>query len=236
MTKANHFRIFVVTCLLTVVVAGGAFAGVVNPVVDFGSGFALENGRTVDNHVSVAGDTLMIVGHVVAFNQPFDDLNPNDPAKEYTYVYKGLVSLGTAVSGSGSFVFYDTEYSGGTLEIYCDTAMNSDFAVPATFMDGDLILAASLSGFVISTKSFNCSGTQNSFMTFTGGSLFNRVSAGGTGFSGITTGLFSVCASFVDVPRQAEGYFGLSDSKVDVDISVPAERKTWGEIKRDSRK
>lgn len=214
------------------VLAGPAGAAIVNPVVDLGSGFAKEGTRVAGDQISVANDVLTIVGFVADFNMPFDDLDPNDPAKEYTYVYSGLVSQGTVVSGGGSFIFYDTQYTGGTLRVYCDTNMNADYADMNTFMDGDMILEASLSNFVISTKSFNCSGTQNANLQFTGGSLFNRVSLGGIGFTGIATGLFSVCPSFVDDAREAEGYFGLSDTKLDVEEPVPTENRSWGQIKR----
>lgn len=209
-----------------------ASAAIVNPVVDFGSGFALEGTRLVDDQTSTAGDVLTIVGFVADFNEPFDDLDPNDPTKEYTFVYSGLVSQGTVVSGGGAFIFYDTQYTGGTLRVYCDTNLNADYANPGTFADGDMILEASLSDFLTSTKSFNCSGTLNTDLQFIGGSLFNRVSLGGIGFDGIATGLFSVCNSFVDDPREAEGYFGLADTKVDVIEPVPVEQKSWGEIKK----
>lgn len=211
--------------------APAATAAIVNPVVDFGSGYAMENGRPVDDPTSTPGDVLTVVGHVVAFNEPFDDLDPNDPMQEYTYVYSDLISLGTVVSGGGSFIFYDTDYAGGVLRVYCDTAMNSDFANPATFMDGDMILEASLSNFHISTKNFNCAGNQNADLLFTGGSLFDRVSVGGVGFDGIITGLFSVCNE--QVPDALENmYFGLSDTKIDVNPPTPVENRTWGQLKR----
>jgi len=212
-----------------------ASAGIVNPVVDLAPGYAMENGRAVGDHTSTAADTLCIVGFVADFNEPFDDLDPNDPTREYTYVYKGLISQGTVVSGGGSFTFYDTDYSGGVLEIYCDPAQNADYADKSTFQDGDMILAAGLSDFRISTQSFNCSGSQNANLVFTGGSLFNRVSDDGVGFDGVITGAFSVCASAVHADRQAEGYFGLSDTKVDVSPPVPTEDRSWGSIKNSPR-
>lgn len=208
---------------------------IVNPVVDFGSGYAFEGNRLVGDQTSDAGDVMTIVGFVADFNDPFDDLDANDPTKQYTYVYRELVSAGTVVSGGGSFIFYDTDYSGGILEVYCDdvaTGTAADYANPSTFADGDMILQADLMAFHIATKSFNCSGNQNADLSFTGGSLFNRVSTAGVGWDGIITGLFSVCASVVPDDLEALGYFGLSDTKIDVDCPVPVTPSTWGGIKR----
>jgi hypothetical protein len=204
----------------------------VNPVVDFGSGYAKEGTRLVADHTSTAGDVLLIVGHVVDFNAPFDDLNANDPGVEYTYVYKNLVSAGTVVSGSGLTAVYDTDYSGGVLEVYADPSMNSDFADPATFMDGTMILQATLSAFHTTTLAINCSGNQTCAFQFTGGTLFDRVSAGGIGDQGLAPGLFSVCTGQVPAAQQAQGYFGLSDTKLDLEPSTPTDRRTWGQLKQ----
>ncbi len=207
----------------------------VNPIVDFGTGYAKEDARMVDDNISTAGDVLLIVGHVVGFNSPFDDLDPNDPAVEYTYVYRNLVSLGTVVSGSGLTAVYDTDYSGGVLEVYADPSLDADFANPATFMNGTMILQASLSGFHLTTLAISCAGTQTAGFQFTGGSLFSRVSAGGIGFGGLAPGLFSVCTGQVPAAQQAQGYFGLSDTKLDLDPATPTEKRTWGQIKQGQR-
>ncbi len=200
----------------------------VNPVVDFGTGYAVEGTRAVDNHISTSGDNLLIVGHVVAFNDPFADLDPNDPAMEYTYVYRDLVSTGTTVAGSGLTAVYTTVYTGGILEVYADPSMDSDFANPATFSNGTMILQASLSGFTLTTLGLNCSGNQAASFTFTGGSLFSRV----PGWGGVAPGLFSVCSSLVPSAQQAQGYCGLSDTKLDIDPGTPVEERTWGQLKQ----
>lgn len=225
---ARSALVFAGLCCLALAAAPLTAAAVVNPVMDFGSGYALEGTRVVGDQTSTAGDQLLIVGHVVQFQDPFGDLDPNDPTKEYTYVYSDLTSQGTIVTGGGSFIFYDTAYNGGVLRVYCDPAMDSDFANPASFANGDLILEAAVTNFSTSTRSFTCSGNQNAEITFTGGSLLSRLA----GFQcGIITGLFSVCTSQVPAARQAEGYFGLSDTKIDVDCPVPSENSTWGRIK-----
>ncbi|NNF06269.1 MAG: hypothetical protein HKN21_05880, partial [Candidatus Eisenbacteria bacterium] len=134
--------------VLSVVAAGllvaPASAAIVNPVMDFGIGYAKEGTRVADDHTSTSGDVLTIVGHVVQFQEPFDDLDPNDPNKEYTYVYTGMVSQGTAIQPAGSFTFYNTDYTGGTLSVYCDTAQDADFANMTGFDNGDLILQANV--------------------------------------------------------------------------------------------
>ncbi len=229
MKIANRFALmFAAAALLLPAVSSAAF---VNPIVDFGTGYAFEGTRAAGDHLSSSGDVLTIVGHVVAFDEPFDDLDANDPAVEYTYVYSGLTSGGTAVSGSGLTAVYDTDYAGGILRVYADPAMNSDFANPSTFADGEMILELSLSNFHTTTLAINCSGNQSGSFHFTGGTLFSRVSAGGVGFDGVFTGLFSVCTNLIPSAQQAQGYFGLSDTKLDIDPPVPTERKSWGRIK-----
>ena len=208
-----------------------SMAAFVNPIVDLGTGYAVENGRLAGDHTSTSGDALTIVGHVVQFQEPFDDLDPNDPALEYTYVYTGLVSAGTVVAGSGLTAVYDTDYAGGTLRIYADPAQNADFANPATFSDGTAILELDLSNFHLKTLAINCSGNQSASFQFTGGTLFSRVSSGGVGYEGVIVGLFSVCSNLVPSAQQAQGYFGLSDSKLDIDPPVPTEKQSWGRIK-----
>jgi hypothetical protein len=216
---------------LALVLAAPALA-FVNPIVDFGTGYAMEDARVAGDNTSTAGDALLIVGHVVDFNDPFADLDANDPAVEYTYVYRNLVSLGTVVAGSGLTTVYTTDYSGGVLEVYADPSMDSDFADPATFMNGTLILQASLSGYRLTTLAINCSGNQTAALQFTGGSLFSRVSVAGMGNTGVAPGLFSVCTGQVPSVQQGQGYFGLSDTKLDMEPPVPTEQRSWGQIKQ----
>ncbi len=159
----------------------------------------------------------------------------NDPAVEYTYVYRNLVSAGTVVSGSGLTAVYNTDYSGGVLEIYADPSKDSDFANPATFMNGTMILQASLTGFHVTTLAISCAGNQSAGFQFTGGSLFSRVSAGGIGFQGLAPGLFSVCTGQVPAAQQGQGYFGLSDTKLDLDPATATEPRTWGQLKQGLR-
>jgi len=215
--------------LLVALVLGIALANtagaIENPVMDFGSGYAIEGTRMVDDNTSTANDNLVIVGHVAAFHSPFDDLDANSTTVEYTYVYDQLVSQGTTVL---SGVIFDTNYTGGRLRVFEDAGMDADFSNPATFSNGTLILQVDLENFRTHTDSFGCAGNQNADVTaYSGGSRVDDLA----GCTGIITGLFTVCNSYVPDAQEGQGYFGLSDTKLDADCPVPVEKSTWGEIK-----
>jgi hypothetical protein len=221
------------TALLFAVLTAPASAAVVNPVIDFSAeSFAKEGMRTVDEQFSMPGDELVILGTVAQFQAPFEDLDANAAGVEYTYVMDGLISLGTTQGGAGSIQIFTTNYSGGAFRIYQDTSPDKDWADPATFADGTLILQGTFSGFQIVTYSFTCAGTQNADLQFTGGSLFSRVSSGGVGTTGIDTGVFNLCASTVDDPLEVLGYFARSDTKIDIVPPTPVTPTTWSQIKQ----
>jgi hypothetical protein len=197
-----------------------------NPVMDFGSGYAMEGTRAAGDNTSTASDNLVIVGHVAQFKAPFNSLDANDPSVEYTYVYDNLVSVGTQVIGGSIF---DTDYTGGRLRVFCDPSQDSDFSNLASFANGTLILEASLSGFRTHTDIFSCAGDQNADITaYTGGSLVDLMD----GCTGAITGLFSTCASVVPDTQEGQGYFALSDTKLDSACPTPVEESTWGKIKK----
>jgi len=221
----QHRLGFALSLIAAALLWGPTSASAQQEIIDLGPGYAVEGSRVVDTHISTAGDSLTIVGHVIAFRNPFLDLDPNDPAKEYTYVYRGLVSQGTTNLFN---VIFTTNYSGGVLEIYCDTAQDADFADKTTFMNGDMILSATLLNFTTVTKTSNVSGSQNADIAFTGGSLVNRL-VGCT--SAIITGAFSVYNGFVPAAQQAQGYFGFSDTKIDAQCPTPVDASSWGRIK-----
>jgi hypothetical protein len=231
----------VVVAALTLWVSGAS--AITNPVVDFGVSYAKEltpagAPRLVGDHTSTAGDALTIVGKVVMFQDPFADLNPNAPGVEYTYIMTGLTSLGTTVTPLPPLgQAYETYYSGGVFRIFEDTSPDADYADMSTFIDGTLILEGVFTNnsFHLNTFSFQCAGTQNATFQFTGGSLFSRVSSGGVGFTGINTGSFTVCSGFVPAAQQGQGYFGMSDTKLDVETPTPATPSTWGQIKSQYR-
>ena len=96
-------------------------------------------------------------------------------------------------------------------------------------------MQATLSGFHITTLAINCAGNQSATFQFIGGTLFDRVSAGGEGYDGLAPGLFSVCSGQVPSEQQAQGYFGLSDTKLDMNEPTPTRKSTWGRIKQGLR-
>lgn len=223
----NRYRFMLTATLSAVLVM--AFSGVgsalVNPVVDFGAAsYAREGTRVAGTHTSTAGDVLTIVGKVVVFNDPFTDLNPNAAGMEYTYIMTGMVSQGTVFSGT-----YQTGYTGGTFRIYEDTTPDANTATLATFQDGTMILEGAFTGF--RTTSISSTGSQNSDFQFTGGSLFSRVSQSGVGFIGTDSGGFIVSSLIVPTTQKNQGYFGMSDTKLDVQPPVATEPSTWGRIK-----
>jgi hypothetical protein len=221
------------TAFLVAVIAGPASAAVTNPVIDFSAeSFAKEGTRTADEQFSQSGDELVILGTVAQFQDPFDDLDPNAAGVEYTYVFDGLISMGTGQSGGGGFFSYTTNYSGGEFRIYEDFSPDADFSAPATFEDGTLILKGDLSGFQIVTYSFLCAGDQNADLQFTGGSLFNRVSSGGVGTTGVDFGVFNLCGSTVPDDLESLGYFARSDTKIDIVPPTPVKPTTWSQIKQ----
>ena len=92
-----------------------------------GNGFTYETGTNNPlgalanpiNNISPAGNTLHAVMGVSLFCGPLAGLDPNDAANEYTVVWTGLTSGGTATSAFGtSGTKYTTVYLGGTWKLY----------------------------------------------------------------------------------------------------------------------
>jgi len=199
-----------------------AFA-VVNPIIDFNPGNACEyaNGvfRAFGDHDSNAGDTLEVYGVVVQFNDPFNDLDPNDPTQEYTYVISGI-SLGTVAVST----IRTTNYSNAKVQVYCDPNQNADPSDKSTYTDGTLILEGTFSSLQTLTRTnSNAGNIQHDGFVATGGTLASRLE-GCTGV--LVSGAFSVTA-----PVPPAGYFGTADTKLDVECPVPAEPSTWGKLK-----
>jgi hypothetical protein len=229
MRTSYRIPFFVLLVVALAVPVSAAQAAITNPVLDFGVSYAKEDGRLANDLTSTAGDTLTIVGKVVQFNDPFADLDPNDPAVEYTYIMTDLVSQGSVVNGP----YWLTNYSGGFFAVYCDSTPDADFADMTTFTDGTLILQGTFTGFHTNVRTSGiCSGNQNADFQFTGGTLFDRVSdVNNVGYLGTNTGAFTVCATIPPTQQQQQGYFAASDTKLDVIAPVPTERKSWGSIK-----
>ena len=202
--------------------------------IDWDPIFTWEPGATATN--SPFGGELKGVGVISDFNAPFDDLDPNDPNKEYTIYLYGLISQGTTTQGPPSFTFYTTTYQGGFIEIYEGTPRNAAFDpnppnanVPSTFTDGTLILSGTFTSFFTHTNNFTTfmTGNMEGSIDFTGGTLLDRVrDNGGDPCPGLFTGGVTWNPDVL-IP----GYIFRHDGKIDLNCPVPVEEKSWGTIK-----
>jgi len=206
------------------------FAGAVvtpahsGPIVDWDPAFFYEPGATPYN--SIAGSEMKIVGTVSKFDGPLAFLNPTMGTTEYTFFVHNLISTGTAPFPP----FYITVYNGGNIEIYADNAKNATFAplpsplVPATFIDGTLILSGTMNNFNTQTNTItpHNTGVAEGNISWTGGSLYDLVSQCPALFTGGLTW-------FPDV--MIPGYLFRHDGKIDHECPTPTQQGTWGRIK-----
>jgi hypothetical protein len=210
--------------------SGTALSG---PAIDWDPAYFWEPGATFSS--STPGTELKIVGIISDFDTPFQDLDPSDPSKEYTFYAYGLISNGTTTSGIPAFTFYTTTYSGGTIEIYEDLTPESVFDpnppnanVPSTYTDGTLILSGSFTSFLTQTNNFTAFQTGNAEggINWTGGTLIDRTRTGGRPCPGLFTGGLTWRPAVL-IP----GYLFRHDGKIDLNCPVPVEDETWGRIK-----
>ncbi|HYM80351.1 MAG TPA: hypothetical protein VEY91_02945 [Candidatus Limnocylindria bacterium] len=220
------------------------------PMIEFDTNtFAYETNYNPATFNSVIGSQLTVVGKITLFCQPFQDLDAQDPSKEYTLVFAGLVSNGTVttpyfVTGTK----YVTSYSGGSFIIYEDTTPDAptlatlapnppNAQVPARFADGTVILSGTLSNFVTTVRELP-GGPPNQYthefdadFQFTGppaGTYFVRVQGTGLGNlfgtwcpNGSGNGLCILPAGY---SAQPNGEFGNPPTAV--------QSSTWGTIKQ----
>jgi hypothetical protein len=177
---------------------------------------------------------------VSAFDGPFGFLDPNDPNKEYTFIFRGLIAQPTAVTGIPAFTFYTTNYSGGIIELYEGSPRNSSFApnpenaiVPSTFQDGTLLLGGIFTSFYTQTNNFTASqsGNMEGNVLWNSGTLLPLVNGGnGQPCPGLFTGGIT-WRTDVLIP----GYVFRHDGKIDLNCPVPAAPSTWGRLKAQYR-
>lgn len=211
--------------------------------------FAYETAYTPATFISAAGSQLTVVGIVSVFCTPFSDLSPLGSGTEYTFIWDGLVSQGTASRPRGSGVQYNTSYLGGSFRIYEGSPRNAPVygalptipapgIVPDAFGDGTMILSG------VMTDSLSVSFTRSSTGTFTssfranyrctGGTLYNRVGDA----VNLMSGLWSPVPPPNSDPPQPlgstvlpAGWSAHPNGKWDMPLSVPAAPSTWGKIK-----
>jgi hypothetical protein len=204
------------------------------PAIDWDPAYAWEAGATATS--SPAGGEFKMVGVITDFGPPFDDLDPDNPEVEYTFYVHGLISNGTVSTGSPEMTFYTTHYTGGSIEIYCDSLPDASFdpdpptkGVPADFTDGTLILSGSFSDLVVQTNNFTTYQTGNIEGSFdwTGGTLYSRTFApGGEPCPALFTG-GATWNPAVLIP----GYLFRHDGKIDLQCPAAVGRSSWGRIK-----
>ena len=164
-------------------------------------------------------------------NPPFEDLIPVGPY-ELTYVFESYACSFSAHGDdqdciTAEFAFFDL----GRMRVYLDTSPDADFANPATFRDGQLVLSASAFPLQL-YKETNCvTGerfVQQAVIRFLGGAWFSRVSSNGVGFLAANQGEFRG-----DIPAglTALGYVGQSHSIIDIVVPNAVQSTTWGRIK-----
>jgi hypothetical protein len=228
-----------ISLLCGAVLLGGFAAGPVaaGVSIDWDPAYTWEPGATPTN--SNPGGVLQGVGIVSSFDVPFQDLNANDPNKEYTFYFHNLVSLGTVTYGSPGLQFYVTDYTGGTFELYEGSPRNSVFApnppnaqVPSTYIDGTLILAGSFTRFETQTNDFTANqvGNMEGEINWTGGTLLDRTNRGGQPCPGLFTGGITWRPDVL-IP----GYIFRHDGKIDLNCPTPADPSSWGRIKAQYR-
>lgn len=228
------------TVLMCALLLSGALlgpAGAAGPALDWDPMFTWEPGATATN--SPLGGQFFGVGIISDFNPPFDDLDPNDPTKEYTFYIQGLVSQGTVSYGVPGQQFYTTDYSGGTFALYEGTPRNSSFApnppnaiVPSTFVDGTLLLSGNFTSFQTQTNDFTSFqvGAIEGEINFTGGTMLDRTMRGGQPCPGLFTGGATWRPSIL-IP----GYIFRHDGKLDLNCPVPVQTGSWGKVKAQYR-
>jgi hypothetical protein len=194
------------------------------------------------NLFSNPASNMTMVGVINLFCAPLNILNPQDPNKEYTFVFLNLISQGTTIIPVGTSTIFDTIYNQGIFFIYESSPRNAPLAttpmpanppnatVPLNFIDGTVLLSGQLNNFettvvIGSSQSGNFRGDYR----FTGGTLFNLVAGQTDGlFTGIWCEPVIADGSVCDVQA---GYSAHPDGKFDVSAATPAANSTWGAIK-----
>ncbi len=204
------------------------------PAIDWDPAYGWQAGATPTN-LPLGGEFKM-VGVISGFDVPLQELNALDPTKEYTFYVHGLISGGTVASGPPTTTFYETNFAGGTIEVYEDLSPDASFdpnpvnaGVPADFIDGTMILSGSFTRFVVQSNNFTVYkvGNIEGDLTWTGGTLLDRFRRiGGQLCPGLFTGGSTWNTSVVPA-----GYLFRHDGKIDLQCPTPTQGSTWGRIK-----
>jgi len=185
---------------------------------------------------SPVGAQLIGVGTVAQFGPPLDFLNANLPTTEYSIYVFGLISQGTTSSGPPAFTFYNTNYTGGFIEIHEDTTPDAVFApnppnaqVPSTYQDGTIILSGVFTSFFTQTDNFSPHGVGNAEgdINWTGGTLIAYTfDSHDNPCPGLFTGGLTSDPNVV-----TPGYIWRHAGKIDFNCPTAAKVSTWGNVK-----
>ncbi len=208
------------------------FVGAATPPAAADEVIILEPGYVITSPVSLPGYTiytgtsLQVVGHVQEFVGPFADLN-HRPHPEFTYVLSGFVCTeeyfwDDFINDIGGWL---AEFTDGELSIYRDISTTARFDDPRTFSDGEELFEAVCSNFLLGW----IPNAPLPGLVFTGGSLFDRVSANGTGYRGIVAG--ELDEGTIPADMLALGYRAVYTGTVQVSFPVPVQSTTWGRLK-----
>lgn len=206
--------------------------------------FAYETNYNPATFISSAGSQLNVVGIVSVFCAPLNGLDPNDPAKEYTFLFTGLTSNGTTTTNlAGGATRYQTTYPSGQFFIYEGAPRNAPTAaggmpasppnadVPSKFTDGTLILSGSLTNFITTVTRSSIGTYSTSFRSdylFTGGSMIGLMANTGVG---LLSGAWCANGSATGLCSLPTGYSAHPNGKFD-QPTTPAQSSTWGAIKQ----
>ncbi len=183
-------------------------------------GFGYETGGLFPSN---AGDELVMEAIADGVDALFQiDLGTS----ELTFHVSGLISTGETTSGTTTII----NYTGGTMDIYQDSAMNADWGVnppnataPSTFMDGDLFFRGEFSSFTL----YFAPGGYGSFEGTLNG-------VGGSMIDGSCNGcIYTWAGSFSpEVGAQIPAGYDLQvDGVFQIDSAVDSETSSWGSVK-----
>lgn len=218
------------------------------------NGFAYETDYNPATFHSNAGSQLVVVGKIVLFCSPFQDLDATDPTKEYTFLFAGLESQppGTAHNNVGlGTIQHLTDYGSGVFFIYEDTTPDApdqanmppnppNAQVPANYIDGTLILEGVLANFQTTVTQADPPGPPppqftTSFLgnyQFTGPALspyFQRIVGS---LEDHLQGLWCANGTGMGLCSIPAGYSAHPSGKFDQPPATTAIRSTWGSIKQ----
>lgn len=179
------------------------------------------------------------VGTVTSVAAKFNPIQPNPvwpldlPAREYTVMIQGL----TIASVSSFSTFQVITYSGGTIEVHADPAVNGVWdpsppngLVPATFLDGGADLIGAFTEMTLFFDTAAGTGTVSGLVNWAGGSRFGGMTnpLGWTVFGGVSNQAGLGIPAGYDLAWDPQMYGPEAPS--------PVVKKSWGAVKNAFRK